>query len=154
MFEAKGIDFSQIPDLPSHYEASAPGVGFAAGGVAKAVEEVIHRLHPKVEVKTAAAEGLNECRRMLRIARTGKYDGYLLEGMACPGGCIAGAGTVQPPEKSRRALEKYKASIWRGPAFCTKTKRTGTAWAGIDEFGVQKERKRSRWGRFRLLWRR
>ena len=30
MFEAKNIDFSQIPDLPSHYEASAPGVGFAA----------------------------------------------------------------------------------------------------------------------------
>ena len=112
MFEAKGIDFSQIPDLPSHYEASAPGVGFAAGGgVAKAVEEVIHRLHPEVEVKTAAAEGLNECRKMLRIARTGKYDGYLLEGMACPGGCIAGAGTVQPPEKSRRALEKYKAAV-------------------------------------------
>ena len=53
MFEAKGIDFSQIPDLPSHYEASAPGVGFAAGGgVAKAVEEVIHRLHPEVAVKT------------------------------------------------------------------------------------------------------
>ncbi len=48
---------------------------------------------------------------MLRIARTGKYDGYLLEGMACPGGCIAGAGTVQPPEKSRRALEKYKAAV-------------------------------------------
>ena len=112
MFEAKGIDFSQIPDLPSHYEASAPGVGFAAGGgVAKAVEEVIHRLHPEVEIKTAAAEGLNECRKMLRIARTGKYDGYLLEGMACPGGCIAGAGTVQPPEKSRRALEKYKAAV-------------------------------------------
>ena len=112
MFDAKGIDFSQIPDLPSHYEASAPGVGFAAGGgVAKAVEEVIHRLHPEVEVKTAAAEGLNECRKMLRIARTGKYDGYLLEGMACPGGCIAGAGTVQPPEKSRRALEKYKAAV-------------------------------------------
>ena len=112
MFEAKGIDFSQIPDLPSHYEASAPGVGFAAGGgVAKAVEEVIHRLHPEVVVKTAAAEGLNECRQMLRIARTGKYDGYLLEGMACPGGCIAGAGTVQPPEKSRRALEKYKAAV-------------------------------------------
>ena len=112
MFEAKNIDFSQIPDLPSHYEASAPGVGFAAGGgVAKAVEDVIHRLHPKVEVKTVAAEGLNQCRQMLRLARTGKYDGYLLEGMACPGGCIAGAGTVQPPEKSRRALERYKEAV-------------------------------------------
>lgn len=110
MFEAKEIDFNKIPDLPSHYEASAPAVGFAAGGgVAKAVEAVIQREHPGLEVKTVAAEGLSECRKMLQQARTGKYDGYLLEGMACPGGCIAGAGTVQPPEKSRRSLEKYKA---------------------------------------------
>ena len=43
----------QVEDSPSHHEASAPGVGFAAGGgVAKAVEDVIHRLHPEVEVKT------------------------------------------------------------------------------------------------------
>ena len=109
MFDAKDIDFSQIEDTGAHYEASAPGVGFAAGGgVAKAVEDVIRRLHPEAEVKTVAAEGLEECRKMLRIARTGKYDGYLLEGMACPGGCIAGAGTVQPAEKSRRNLERYK----------------------------------------------
>ena len=111
MFEAKGIDFNNIPDQPAYYEASAPACGFAAGGgVAKAVEEVIHRIDPTVEVKTVCAEGLRECRQMLHIARTGKYDGYLLEGMACPGGCIAGAGTVQLPEKSRQRLEKYKAA--------------------------------------------
>ena len=111
MFEAKGIDFTNIPDQPAYYEASAPACGFAAGGgVAKAVEEVIHRIDPTVEVKTVCAEGLRECRQMLRIARTGKYDGYLLEGMACPGGGIAGAGTVQLPEKSRQRLEKYKAA--------------------------------------------
>ena len=112
MFEAKDIDLEKMEDSPSHYEASAPGVGFAAGGgVAKAVEDVIHRLHPEVEVKTITADGLRECRQMLRIARTGKYDGYLLEGMACPGGCIAGAGTIQPLEKSRRSLEKYKSAV-------------------------------------------
>ena len=111
MFEAKHIDFGQIKDIPANYEASAPGVGFAAsGGVAKAVEEVIHRVKPDKEVKTVYAEGLRECRQMLRIARAGKYDGYLLEGMACPGGCIAGPGTVQPPEKSKRVLEQYKAA--------------------------------------------
>lgn len=115
MLEAKNIDFADIPDVPANYEASAPGVGFAAsGGVAKAVEDVIHRLDPDREVKTVYAEGLRECRKMLRIARTGKYDGYLLEGMACPGGCIAGAGTIQPPEKSRRVLEQYKASAPKG----------------------------------------
>ena len=64
-----------------------------------------------MEVKTITADGLRECRQMLRIARTGKYDGYLLEGMACPGGCIAGAGTIQPLEKSRRSLEKYKSAV-------------------------------------------
>ena len=66
-------DPGQIEDSAAHYEASAPGVGFAAGGgVAKAVEEVIHRIRPEVEVKTVAAEGLDECRKMLRVARTGK----------------------------------------------------------------------------------
>ena len=110
MFAAKDIDFSQIPDTEAHYKASAPGVGFAAsGGVAKAVEKVIQTKNPDREVKTVYAEGLRACRQMLRVARSGKYDGYLLEGMACPGGCIAGAGTVQPPEKSRRMLEQYKA---------------------------------------------
>ena len=111
MFAAKNIDFSKIEDVKTNYEASAPGVGFAAGGgVAKAVEEVIHKLRPDMEVKTVTADGLRACRQMLRIARTGKYNGYLLEGMACPGGCIAGAGTVQPLEKSRRSLEKYKSA--------------------------------------------
>ena len=71
-------------------------------------------LDPEREVKTVYAEGLRECRKMLRIACTGKYDGYLLEGMACPGGCIAGAGTIQPPEKSRRVLDQYKASAPKG----------------------------------------
>ena len=84
------------------------GVGFAAGGgVAKAVEDVIHRLHPEVEVKTVAAEGLENCRKMLRAARTGKYDGYLLEGMGCPGGCIGGAGTIADPAKTAILLNKY-----------------------------------------------
>ncbi len=111
MFEAKEIRFSEIPDEPAYYEASAPGCGFAAGGgVAAAVAEVIHRIDPDREVKTVSAEGLRECRQMLRIARTGKYDGYLLEGMACPGGCIAGAGTVQLPEKSKARLAQYKAT--------------------------------------------
>ena len=34
-------------------------------------------------------------------------DGYLLEGMACPGGCVAGAGTLQPITKSSVLVKKY-----------------------------------------------
>ena len=125
MFEAKNIDFSQIPDEQAQYEASAPGVGFAAsGGVAKAVEKVIEKLEPDRQVKTVYAEGLRECRQMLRMARTGKYDGYLLEGMACPGGCIAGAGTLADPARSAMMLNKYKAQATMKTAADTPYKDT------------------------------
>ncbi len=64
-------------------------------------------VHPDREVKVANAEGLDECRKMMMMAK-GKYDGYLLEGMACPGGCVAGAGTLADPAKSVAMLNKYK----------------------------------------------
>ena len=56
------------------------------------------------------ADGLRECRKMLMIAKTGKYNGYLLEGMGCPGGCVAGAGTITPVKKSAAGVAKYKAA--------------------------------------------
>jgi iron only hydrogenase large subunit-like protein len=40
------------------------------------------------------------------MAKAGKYNGYLLEGMACPGGCIAGAGTINAPDKSVTEVQK------------------------------------------------
>ena len=58
-------------------------------------------------MKVEHAEGLENCRKMLLMAKKGKYDGYLLEGMACPGGCVGGAGTVQPIPKSTAAVNKH-----------------------------------------------
>ncbi len=109
MFEAKGVDFSQISQTVPLKEGTGAGRGFAVtGGVANAVVDAIHRMDPQREVKVASAEGLRECRKMLMLAKAGKYNGYLLEGMACPGGCIAGAGTIQPINKSAAAIARYK----------------------------------------------
>ena len=47
-----------------------------------------------------SAQGLRDCKKMLQLAKAGRYDGYLLEGMGCPGGCVAGAGTIQSPTKT------------------------------------------------------
>ena len=60
-----------------------------------------------MEVKIQAAEGLKNCKTMLMMAKAGRLNGYLLEGMACPGGCVAGAGTLQPVMKSSAAVKKY-----------------------------------------------
>ena len=40
------------------------------------------------------------------MAKIGKYNGYLLEGMACPGGCVAGAGTLQDGKESSSSAGK------------------------------------------------
>lgn len=108
IFEARDIDFSQLPDSPDLDEGTRAGRGFAvAGGVAAAVEELIHKEHPECQIKTQRADGLRECRKLLMLAKAGKLDGYLLEGMACPGGCVAGAGTMQPIKKSQVAVNLY-----------------------------------------------
>ena len=77
-----------------------------SGGVAQAVVNYIKKIDPEREVKVAQADGLADCKKMMMIAtKTHKYDGYLLEGMGCPGGCIAGAGVIQPVEKSVKNLQ-------------------------------------------------
>ena len=109
MFEAKEIDFETIEPMYDLNEGTAAGRGFAvAGGVAGAVEKLIKETNPDAEVKTARAEGLRDCRKLMTLAKAGKYDGYLLEGMACPGGCVAGAGTLLPVELAANVVGRYQ----------------------------------------------
>lgn len=111
ILEASGIDIAQCEESEDFREATGDGVGFAvSGGVAAAVERAIKAKQPDREVLTARAEGLPACRKMLQLAKLGKYNGYLLEGMACPGGCVAGAGVIAPVKKSTEAVEKMSKS--------------------------------------------
>ena len=111
MMKARGIEeYNKLEgEGASDFEvASADGRGFAvAGGVATAVVNAIHRRYPDREVNVVNAEGLDECRKMMKDAVKGKYPGYLLEGMACPGGCVAGAGTLQAINKTAAAVKRY-----------------------------------------------
>lgn len=109
MFEAKGVDFSAVPEGSPMQEATGAARAFAvSGGVADSVVKVIAKMDPEREVKVMAAEGLANCRKMLTLAKAGKLNGYLLEGMACPGGCVAGAGTMQSPTKAAAAIGQYR----------------------------------------------
>lgn len=109
MFEAKEVDFETIEPAEAMNEGTAAGRGFAvSGGVAQAVADLIAKTNPDVEVKTARAEGLRDCRKLMTLAKVGKYNGYLLEGMACPGGCVAGAGTLLPVDLAAKVVGKYQ----------------------------------------------
>ncbi len=111
IIQAKDLDFDSLETNEEDLNlASAAGRGFAvSGGVAQAVSNKIHEWYPDKEVQVAAAQSLADCKKLLMLAKAGKYNGYLLEGMACPGGCIGGAGTIADPVKTAALLNKYKS---------------------------------------------
>ena len=109
MFDAKKVDFSSLEESPDFGKGTAAGRGFAvSGGVAGAVVDLIKKDYPDKDIKVASAQGLSECRKMMSLAKAGKYNGYLLEGMGCPGGCVGGAGTLTAWNKASGEVVKYK----------------------------------------------
>lgn len=110
MFDAKGIDMGEKENAHSMHDATAAGRGYAvAGGVAGAIEECLKAYYPDVTPKIIHAEGLAECKKTLALAKAGKMNGCLIEGMGCPGGCIAGAGTNLPLNKAAAKVKLFKS---------------------------------------------
>lgn len=111
MFDAKEIDPSSFEGDSSLHDATAAGRGYAvAGGVAGAIEACLKEYYPEVPVHIEHAETLAECKKVLALAKAGKIKGCMIEGMACPGGCMGGAGTNVPFEKSSKELKKFLAA--------------------------------------------
>lgn len=112
MFEAKGILLDEIEALDTMDDATAAGRGYGvAGGVASAIEGCIKEYYPDTEIHIEHAESLSECKKILMLAKAGKKNGCLIEGMACPGGCVAGAGTnIAVPAAAKELISFKNAS--------------------------------------------
>lgn len=108
IFAAKGIDMETYECEEPIHDATGAGRGYAvAGGVANAIENCINEYYPDTEVYIEHAEGLADCQKMLLMAKAGKKDGCLIEGMGCPGGCVAGVGTNIAIPKAAQAVRKF-----------------------------------------------
>lgn len=109
MFVAKGIELSEIEVSKEIQDASTFGRGYAiAGGVAEAVKNTALKIDPSREINVEGASTLHECVKLMRLAKAGKKNGYLLEGMACSGGCIGGPGTIASINRVRKAVTDFK----------------------------------------------
>lgn len=108
MFEAKEINMDTFTKEIPMNDATGVGRGYAvSGGVAKAIEKCIHEYYDNVDVLIENAQGLSECRKILMMAKAGKMNGCLIEGMACPGGCVGGAGTNIVINRATAEVKKF-----------------------------------------------
>lgn len=118
MFLAKGVEPSEIEVEEEMMDASETGRNYAVkGGVAEAVVKRAKEIRPGIDVAVEGADGLSNCVKLAQLAKLGKMDGKLIEGMACFGGCVGGPGTVVADTKTGKAVRAFaKESIYRSPA--------------------------------------
>ena len=78
------------------------------GGLSDAVAEGLkERGITDFELKSCACDGIEECRIALLKKSKGLIDANFIEGMACVGGCIGGAGCLTHGEKNKAEVDKY-----------------------------------------------
>lgn len=108
MFMARNIVLSELPMDELIDDASKDGRGFAvSGGVLAAIDHIMAEKYPNLTFNTDRAENLAECRKLLLQAKFGKRNKYIIEGMACPGGCVGGAGTLMNQNKTHLRVKEF-----------------------------------------------
>lgn len=120
IFEAKELTLDVESSSQMHDDGSHDGRYFGvSGGVLAAVGNVLQQTNPELEIPTDRAEGLHDCKKMLLLAKFGKREQFLLEGMACPGGCVGGAGTLINQNKAATSSKQFAQKSTKADAFET-----------------------------------
>ncbi len=118
IFKAKNVDFDELICKDEDEKATGDGRNFAVtNGVATAVLECVKKIDPKKEIFVESAQGLSDCKKLLLLAKAGKKNGFLLEGMACKGGCVGGPGTLQPPVTAKKLVNEFANKAKKKHAF-------------------------------------
>ncbi len=109
LFDSKDIDILALEESVLD-DASYFGRIFArSGGLADAVVQGLKEqgLDKNFELKAVACNGIEECRNTFLKKNKNLIDVNFIEGMACLGGCIGGAGCLTHTAKDRNEVEKH-----------------------------------------------
>lgn len=110
IFDGIDIDVEKLPEQPLD-NASFYGRIFArSGGVTEAIESIMPSIDENFVVNPIACNGTSECKTALLKAKIGKLNANFIEGMACEGGCINGAGCLHHGPKSKKEVDDYAGS--------------------------------------------
>ena len=107
LFDSRDFDIMNLEEGVLD-NASYFGRIFArCGGLSDAVAEGIKEHGDTFDLKACSCDGIEECRTALLKKKKGLLDANFIEGMACIGGCIGGAGCLTHGEKNKAQVDKY-----------------------------------------------
>ncbi len=108
LFDSRDIDITSLEEGALD-NASYFGRIFArSGGLSDAVAQGIKEHgDTDFELKPYACDGIEECKVALLKKSKNLLDANFIEGMACVGGCIGGAGCLTHGEKNKKQVDEY-----------------------------------------------
>ena len=107
LFDSRDIEITELEEDVLD-NASYFGRIFArSGGLADAVAEGLKEQNIDFDLKACVCDGIEECRTALLKKSKNVLDANFIEGMACIGGCIGGAGCLTHGEKNKAEVDKY-----------------------------------------------
>ena len=107
LYDSKDIDITTL-DEDVLDNASYYGRIFArSGGLSDAVVQSLKEQGIDYEVKPVICDGIADCRAALMKKSKNVLNANFIEGMACTGGCIGGAGCLTHGEKNKAEVDKY-----------------------------------------------
>ena len=109
LFDSRDIDITLL-DEDVLDNASYFGRIFArSGGLSDAVAEALKEqgLDKDFTLNACSCDGIEECRVALLKKSKNLTDINFIEGMACVGGCIGGAGCLTHGDKNKAEVDKY-----------------------------------------------
>ena len=107
LIDSKDIDLTKLEEDVLD-NASYFGRIFArSGGLSDAVAQALKEQSIEFDLKPCACDGIEECKMALLKKSKNLLDANFIEGMACVGGCIGGAGCLTHGEKNKAQVDKY-----------------------------------------------
>lgn len=107
LFDSKEIDITTLEEDVLN-NASYFGRIFArSGGLSDAVAQGLKEQNIDFELKAIPCDGIEACRVALLKKSKNVLDANFIEGMACLGGCIGGAGCLTHGEKNKAQVDEY-----------------------------------------------
>lgn len=108
LFDSRDIDITALEEAELD-NASYYGRIFArCGGLSDAVAQALKEQgNDEFELNPMICDGIAECRSALMRADKGMLKNNFIEGMACSGGCVGGAGCLTHSEKNKLDVDKY-----------------------------------------------
>ncbi len=107
LFDSRDIDITLLEESGLD-DASYYGRIFArSGGLSEAVKAAMDEQNIEFDLKPVICDGIEACRMALLKKNKNILDGNFIEGMACLGGCIGGAGCLTHGEKNKTEVDKY-----------------------------------------------